>query len=47
MRLREATNEVDLNKYIPNKVAKDIIGVLGQPLSKGKGVPEPCDLHAF
>lgn len=47
MRLREAVDEVDLNRYIPNKVAKDILGVIGSPLSKGDDVPEPRDLRSF
>ena len=47
MRIREAADEVDLNAYIPNKVAKDILSVMGAPLSKGETVPAPKDLRNF
>ena len=47
MRLQDASEEVDINQHISNKVAKDILGVLGTPLGSGEELPEQKDLSRF
>ena len=37
---------MDLNAHVPNKVAKDILGVVGTPLGNTT-FPAPADLRPF
>ena len=46
VRMKEASDEVDLNAFVPNRVAKDILGIMGDPLSK-RDIPEPSNLTSF
>ena len=46
-RLREATDKVDINRHIPNRVAKDIISMLEKPLGCKGEFPAPRDLRPF
>ena len=43
----EQTEMVDLNLHVGNKVAKDILGVIGRPLADKDELPDARDLRPF
>lgn len=44
--IKEAIDDVDINAHVPNRVAKDLLGVIGTSLSVDS-CPAPADLRGF
>ena len=47
MRIVDRSDEVDINVHLPNKVAKDLLGIIGKPLCESDILLEPKDLRPF
>ena len=47
MRVVEQTEVVDINNHVGNRVAKDLLGVIGLPLAEKDELPDMKDLRPF